>query len=74
MITGDVFNVVIDAQTIALVDAWAAKSAFEPSRRQAVRCLLRQALKAHAAKARTAAPATIPANSGSIEQQPGGAA
>jgi hypothetical protein len=55
MITGDVFNVVIDAQTIALVDAWAAKSAFEPSRRQAVRCLLRQALKAHAARDRAAA-------------------
>jgi hypothetical protein len=51
MITGDVFNVVIDAQTIALVDAWAAKSAFEPSRRQAVRALLRQALRAHELRA-----------------------
>jgi hypothetical protein len=55
MITGDVFNVVIDAQTIALVDAWARKSAFEPSRRQAVRALLRQALRAHEVKAIKAA-------------------
>jgi hypothetical protein len=55
MITGDVFNVVIDAQTIALVDAWARKSAFEPSRRQAVRELLRQALRAHELRAAKAA-------------------
>jgi hypothetical protein len=71
MITGDVFNVVIDAQTIALVDAWAAKTAFEPSRRQAVRCLLRQALKAHEARARaqasTASTTTAAASAGGGE-------
>jgi hypothetical protein len=61
MITGDVFNVVIDAQTIALVDTWAAKSAFQPSRREAVRALLRQALRAHEVKAaKAAAPALAP--------------
>jgi hypothetical protein len=45
MTTDDVFNVCIDAPTIALVDAWARKSAFQPSRRQAVRALLRRALR-----------------------------
>ena len=55
MLTSDVFNVVIDAPTITLVDAWAAQSAFQQSRRQAVRALLRQALRAHEVRAAKAA-------------------
>ena len=45
MTTDDIFNVCIDAPTVALVDAWARRSAFQPSRRQAVRALLRRALR-----------------------------
>jgi hypothetical protein len=63
----DVYSVQVDASTIALVDAYANRSAFRPSRRQAVRALLRQALRAHEVRARTAVLAPTP------EQQPGGA-
>jgi hypothetical protein len=45
MPTTDVYNVNIDAATVALVDAYAAKSAFRPSRRQAVRALIRIGLR-----------------------------
>jgi hypothetical protein len=54
----DVYNVQVDAPTIALVDAWAKKSTFMPGRRQAVRALIRQALRAHEIKA---AKAIVPA-------------
>jgi hypothetical protein len=56
MTTDDVFNVCIDAPTVALVDAWARRSAFQPSRRQAVRALLRRALR-EMQKHQDAAPA-----------------
>jgi hypothetical protein len=56
MTTDDVFNVCIDAPTVALVDAWARRSAFQPSRRQAVRALLRRALQ-EMQKHQDAAPA-----------------
>jgi len=53
----DVFNIQVDASTVALVDAYANRSAFRPSRRQAVRALLRQALQAHKIKLSSAQPA-----------------
>jgi hypothetical protein len=52
------YNIVVDGATVRLVDQWAEHNAYQPSRRQAVRVLLRQALKAHAkVKAAAAAPA-----------------
>ena len=68
MTNTDIYNVVIDAPTIALVDAWAKKSAFMPSRRQAVRALIRVGLRQVQKPAAAKAPASAP------EQQPGGAA
>jgi hypothetical protein len=67
MTTDDVFNVCIDAPTVALVDAWARRSAFQPSRRQAVRALLRRALREmHPKAAPTASePAATPVSVGS---------
>ena len=68
MTNTDTRNVVIDAPTIALVDAWAKKSAFMPRRRQAVRGLIRVGLRQVQKPAAAKAPAPAP------EQQPGGAA
>jgi hypothetical protein len=53
----DVFNVQIDAPTIALVDAYANRSAFRPSRRQAVRALIRMGLRQVNAPSKAAVPA-----------------
>jgi hypothetical protein len=66
--TEDTLVVHIDRPTIMMVDAFRDRSMFRPSRRQAVRALIRQALRAHEIKAAKvmSAPTT--------EQQPGGAA
>jgi hypothetical protein len=65
MSTEDTVVVHLDRPTAMLVDAWRHKSMFEPSRRQAVRALLRQALRQQdAAKAKEAANAVAPARAG----------
>jgi hypothetical protein len=47
----------IDKATSQMVDMWRHRSLLQPSRRQAVRALLRQALRAHEVKAiKAAAP------------------
>jgi hypothetical protein len=57
------YNVAIDKSTVMLIDAYADRSVFRPSRRQAVRALIRQALRAHGIPAaRTAAPAPAAAS------------
>jgi hypothetical protein len=43
--TDDLFSVMIDKQTVAMVEDWARRSAFQPSRRAAVRAIIRIGLK-----------------------------
>jgi hypothetical protein len=52
--------VIIDKATIAMIDAWSSRSAFEPSRRKAVKVLLRVGLKQVNRPKATTAQATAP--------------
>jgi hypothetical protein len=61
----DSYNIILDKDTVARIDAWRSQSLFEPSRRSATRALVRMALKvlhkqhrARAAKAAAPAPAS----------------
>jgi hypothetical protein len=60
----EVYNVCIDRRLIAAVDAWASRSSFEPSRRQAVQALLRIGLKHVNRHAQVAKVAPAPLMSG----------